>query len=362
MESLELNMDLFNNIYKNKKILVTGHTGFKGSWLCAWLEKLGATVYGISLPANTEPNHFSLLNLKMKSLIADIRDREKIEALLSEIKPDFVFHLAAQPIVIDSYSDPVGTYSTNVMGLMHVLEACRKVSTVKGIINVTSDKCYENKEWVYPYRENDPMGGHDPYSSSKGCSEILTASYRKSFFHDGKVLLASARAGNVIGGGDWASYRIIPDLMRSYVNKETLAIRFPQSTRPWQHVLTPLYGYLLLGAKLLEDKTSFSYDSAWNFGPALESNVSVEILAKKVQEIFPSIQIEWGKPSNLHEAKLLNLDSSMASVHLGFKPVWDFEQTVKFTCDWYKSFYSAKKILTNEQIDAFSERAKNVIS
>jgi len=349
---------LFGDIYKNKKILITGHTGFKGNWLSAWLYKLGANVVGLSLPPSTNPNHFDLLNLPIETHFCDIREGEKVKKLIESIAPEIVFHLAAQPLVLTSYEDPIGTYETNIMGTLHVLEGCRKTKSVQAILNITSDKCYENKEWIYPYREVDPMGGHDPYSSSKGCSELITSSYRKSFFHSTSVKLASARAGNVIGGGDWAPYRIIPDIIRSWQEKKVLSIRSPKSTRPWQHVLTPLYGYLLLGEQLLKShqhSSQFSYDQGWNFGPYLEANVSVEELAQLILKSFPDLQIEWGSVSAHHEATLLNLDSSMATKFLGFSPVWNFKTTVEKTTEWYKAYFDKKDILTFKQIEEFSQ-------
>ncbi len=259
--------NLFSSIYKNKTVLVTGHTGFKGSWLCFWLSKMGANVIGYSLEAPTNPNHIELLNLNIISVIGDIRDLEKLNNTFKMYKPDIVFHLAAQPLVRLSYENPIETYETNVIGTLKVFEACKNAK-IKAIVNITSDKAYENKEWIWGYRENDPMGGYDPYSSSKGCADLLTNSYRNSYFNidDYKIkhntLLASCRAGNVIGGGDWAEDRLITDIMISVSQNKKVSIRNPYATRPWQHVLEPLSGYLHIGQKLLEEKKSLLM--AWN--------------------------------------------------------------------------------------------------
>ena len=269
--------NLFSRIYKNKTVLVTGHTGFKGSWLVYWLSQMGAKVVGYSLEAPTTPNHFellqnnsqfSILNSQLTSIIGDIRDLDKLNQVFSEYKPDIVFHLAAQPLVRLSYENPIETYETNVIGTLKVFEACR-VNNVKAIVNITSDKAYENREWIWGYRENDPMGGYDPYSSSKGCADILATSYRNSYFNikDYKkthnTLLATCRAGNVIGGGDWAKDRLITDIMLSVSQNKKVNIRNPYATRPWEHVLEPLSGYLHIGQKLLEEKLEFG--DAWNF-------------------------------------------------------------------------------------------------
>jgi len=349
---------LFSGIYKNKTVLVTGHTGFKGSWLVSWLLNLGADVIGYSLEPPSEPNHYSLLDEKYLSIIGDIRDRENLCKVISRHKPDIVFHLAAQPIVRLSYQLPVETYETNVMGTLNVFEACRQSDSVRAIVNVTSDKCYKNKEWLWGYREDDPMGGYDPYSSSKGCSEILTASYRNSFFnteHYGNshnTLVASARAGNVIGGGDWAEDRLIPDIMRAAFSGKDVVIRSPQSTRPWQHVLEPLSGYLFLGQKLLEGETD--YADAWNFGPDENSAIPVE-------EVVKSIKFNWDKlnyiineeNSDVHEATLLKLDCSKARTKLKWQSVWNIDDTFVKTVDWYREYYDNSRIITKQQITEY---------
>jgi CDP-glucose 4,6-dehydratase len=270
---------MFENSYQNKKVLVTGHTGFKGSWLIKWLEMLGAEVQGISLEPNTEPNHFTLIHSDIKSHILDIRDAEKLSKTIRSINPDIVFHLAAQPLVRESYEYPLETLQTNVMGTANVLNACRGLDNLKAILVVTTDKCYENKEWIWGYRESDPMGGYDPYSMSKGCAELVVSSFRRSYFNlddyskKHSTLLATARGGNVIGGGDWSKDRLIPDIIKSVVKQQSVMIRSPHSTRPWQHVLECLSGYLMLGQKLLQGEKAFA--EAWNFGPPGDAEASV---------------------------------------------------------------------------------------
>ncbi|WP_417334093.1 CDP-glucose 4,6-dehydratase [Halarcobacter sp.] len=354
--------NLFSGIYKDKTVLVTGHTGFKGSWLCYWLEQMGAKVIGYSLEAPTTPNHISLLNLNITSIIADIRDLDKLNEVFEEYKPDIVFHLAAQPLVRLSYENPIETYETNVIGTLKVFEACRKAN-VKAIVNITSDKAYENKEWVWGYRENDPMGGYDPYSSSKGCADILANSYRDSYFNikDYKkkhnTLLASCRAGNVIGGGDWAKDRLITDIMLSVSQNKKVSIRSPYATRPWQHVLEPLSGYLNIGQKLLEEKVEFA--SAWNFGPSDEGSITVEQVVKNVKKYWDKIDYEINQdPNALHEANLLKLDCSKAHILLNWNDVWDSDTTFEKTVKWYKSFYEEEKNLTKEDLEAYIVAAK----
>jgi CDP-glucose 4,6-dehydratase len=356
MESLVMKY-LFAGIYKNKTVLVTGHTGFKGSWLVLWLHKMGATVVGYSLPAPTEPNHFSLLNLDIISIIGDIRDLEKLNQVFTEYKPDIVFHLAAQPLVRLSYENPIETYETNVIGTLKVFEACR-THNVKAIVNITSDKAYENKEWVWGYRENDSMGGYDPYSSSKGCADLLAASYRNSYFNpieykkSHNTLLASCRAGNVIGGGDWAKDRLMTDIMLSVSQGKKVSIRNPYATRPWQHVLEPLSGYLVIGQKLLEENVEFG--EAWNFGPSDEGSITVEEVVNHVKRHWDAIDYEvHNDPHQLHEANLLKLDCSKAHVRLKWKDVWDSETTFEKTIKWYKNYYEKRMITTDKDISDF---------
>lgn len=362
MESMELMM--FSNVYKNKKILVTGHTGFKGSWLVAWLQKLGAKVAGIALLPNMNPSHFDLLKLDLESYFIDIRNYSEILKVVKKIKPEIVFHLAAQPLVRDSYAIPLETFDTNVMGTANVLNACREIEELRAIVVVTSDKCYENKEWVRGYCENDSMGGYDPYSASKGCAELVTTSFRNSYFNlnefnkKHQVLLASARAGNVIGGGDWSKDRLIPDIVRAVASGEEVHIRNPQSVRPWQHVLECLSGYLCLGEKLLQGDKKFA--EAWNFAPSGNEMISVGEIVKKMQFYWSKVQYEIVSNINqLHEANLLKLNASKANSLLRWKEVWDLEKTLKMTTNWYRGFYDTGSILTNDDIKTYVEDAGN---
>jgi len=337
----------FKDVYKNKKVLVTGHTGFKGSWLSLWLTELGANVIGYSLEPPTQPNLFETLSLNKKliHIIGDVRDEKKLSYVFKKYKTEFVFHLAAQPLVRLSYAEPKLTYETNIIGTINVLEAVRKTDSVRVCVVITTDKCYENKEWVYGYREIDPMGGYDPYSSSKACAELVVSAYRNSFFNPkdyGKIhniALSSVRAGNVIGGGDWGEDRLIPDCVKTLSQNKIINIRNPQATRPWQYVLEPLSGYLLLGSKMYKDGKRYS--SAWNFGPNDDDIITVE-------EIVKSVIINWGKSdykvdilSQPHEAGLLKLDTSKARTFLGWKPVYNIYDTIKRTINWYKKFYNA---------------------
>lgn len=366
MENLVMK-NLFSGIYKNKTVLVTGHTGFKGSWLVYWLNQMGAKVIGYSLEAPTNPNHIELLNLDIISIIGDIRDLNKLNETFETYNPEIVFHLAAQPLVRLSYENPIETYETNVIGTLKVFEACRK-NNVKAIVNITSDKAYENKEWIWGYRENDPMGGYDPYSSSKGCADLLASSYRNSYFNikDYKnthnTLLATCRAGNVIGGGDWAKDRLITDIMISVSQGKKVSIRNPYATRPWEHVLEPLSGYLHIGQKLLEGKVQFS--EAWNFGPSDEGSITVEEVVLNVKKHWNKIDYEINKDLNqLHEANLLKLDCSKAHILLKWKDVWDSETTFEKTVKWYKAYYEKnKKVLTQNDLESYinDAKAKNI--
>ncbi|MCB0422840.1 MAG: CDP-glucose 4,6-dehydratase [Bdellovibrionales bacterium] len=341
MESVVVN----SNFWKGKRVFLTGHTGFKGAWLAFWLHSMGAKVTGVALAPSTEPNLFSILGLESKidSYFLDIRNYEELSALLQKSEPEIVLHLAAQALVRDSYQDPLGTYSTNIMGTAHVLEALRQTPSVRSGLIVTTDKCYENKEWVYGYRETDPMGGYDPYSSSKGCAELVTASYRSSYFNpedhsSHKVGIASARAGNVIGGGDWSKDRLVPDIVSAITKKVPLHIRSPHSTRPWQHVLTPLSGYLILSEQLYNNGDQFS--EAYNFGPDDDATVTVGDMTQRFGEV-------WGDMSNIviekapqpHEAGLLKLDSSKAKAKLKWSPRWGFQETIEKTVEWYRTYY-----------------------
>jgi CDP-glucose 4,6-dehydratase len=330
--------------WNGKRIFLTGHTGFKGSWLSLWLQSLGADVTGYALNPPTNPSLFEVAKVAagMRSIIGDVRDLDSLQKAMQDASPDIVIHMAAQPLVRYSYANPVETYATNVMGSVHILESVRNTKSVKAVVNVTSDKCYENKEWVWGYREDEAMGGYDPYSNSKGCAELVTSAYRSSFFNpehynEHGVAVASARAGNVIGGGDWAVDRLIPDFIRAIVAGETVVIRSPNAIRPWQHVLEPLSGYLILAEKLYVQGNQFA--EAWNFGPGDDD-------AKSVEWIISQLVSNWGNgasfkadasASNLHEAHFLRLDCSKARMNLGWKPKWDTAETIKRICAWHKA-------------------------
>lgn len=332
-----------SSFWQDKRVLVTGHTGFKGSWLCLWLQYCGAKVTGFALAPPTQPSLFEQAQVanNMTSIIGDIRDLSELKKLMQQVQPEVVFHLAAQPLVRYSYQEPIETYSTNVMGTLHVLESIRSVDTVRAAVMITTDKCYENKEWLWGYRENEPMGGHDPYSSSKACAELLIASYRDSYFSHEKyqqhrTAIASARAGNVIGGGDWAQDRLIPDIIRALQQQQTIQIRYPHAIRPWQHVLEPLAGYLQLAEKLYSE--GVNYAQAWNFGPNDED-------AKPVQWIVEKMLTSWGNNvgwsieggDHLHEARYLKLDCSKAHVLLNWKPHWNLAVALEKIVTWHQA-------------------------
>lgn len=355
MENLDLT-SLFGQIYKDKKVVITGHTGFKGSWLAFWLTQMGANVFGIALEPNTNPNHYQALNLDIKSYIQDINDYPKIKNILKEINPDIIFHLAAQPLVRASYQKPLETLNTNIIGSANILESSKHLTKLKAIIVITSDKCYDNKEWNWGYRENDAMGGKDIYSASKGATELIVAAYRHSFFNGSNTLIASARAGNVIGGGDWAQDRILTDIVTSASNNQAVYLRFPNATRPWQHVLEPLSGYLMLGWKLLENRTEFA--DAWNFGPQHENNVSVLNLVNECQKNWDKIKSQIDSSAHLPESHLLMLDSTKAIKLLKWQTIWNFEQTVSMTIQWYREYYENNKILTEETLKKYISTAK----
>lgn len=344
-----MNIDIFDRFYCGKRVLVTGHTGFKGTWLSIWLQELGAEVIGVGLDPTTERDNFVLSEIgkKIKADIrADIRDAEKMKKIFAEYQPEIVFHLAAQPLVRLSYEIPVETYQTNVMGTINILEAIRATDSVKVGVMITTDKCYENKEQIWGYRENEPMGGYDPYSSSKGAAEIAIASWRRSFFNPndyqkhGKSI-ASVRAGNVIGGGDWALDRIIPDCIRALEAHRPIEIRSPKAIRPWQHVLEPLSGYMLLAKKMWGSPTE--YCEGWNFGPRAESISTVWEVASKVVRHYGFGKLnDLSNPNALHEAKLLMLDISKAKFRLGWEPVLGIDRTVGLTTEWYKKYRDMK--------------------
>jgi CDP-glucose 4,6-dehydratase len=343
-----LTTSLFQNVYQGRKVFVTGHTGFKGSWLCLWLKMLGAEVTGYSLSPDTEPSIFSLLEMdkNINHIIGDIRDLDHLSHSLKKSEAEIIFHLAAQPIVLRSYKSPVETIETNVMGTVNLLESARISPHVKALVNVTSDKCYENRDWVWGYRENDPMGGADPYSCSKGCAELVTKAYRSSFFTSNddsktvKVNIASARAGNVIGGGDWAEDRLIPDFVRALDMNEKLTIRNPTATRPWQFVLEPLSGYLHIGAFLLLYGQKFA--GSWNLGPADSKSLTVEEIVREMISIWGNGEYKKSNLSVQHEAHNLRLDISKAHNILGWHPVYNCKTALSETVLWYKNYYSDK--------------------
>lgn len=342
--------------WRDKSILLTGHTGFKGGWLAHWLSSLGAKVHGFSLPPPTPTNFFTetrLIERIEASTYGDIRDPVEMKKIMKISKPDIVFHLAAQPLVRDSYNIPVETFSTNVMGTLNVMEACRGSESVRAIVNVTTDKCYENKEWHWCYRESDPLGGYDPYSASKACAEIATAAYRDSFFTRAGQWLASARAGNVIGGGDWAVDRLIPDFLRAIDACEPLKIRSPNAVRPWQHVLEPLSGYLALAEKLYE--SGAGYADSWNFGPSDEDAKPVRWIVEMLCKRAPGarwLELDEPKP---HEAGLLKLDSSRARALLGWAPRWNLEAALVKTVEWHQAWRADQDMAatTSQQIQAY---------
>jgi CDP-glucose 4,6-dehydratase len=351
--------------WKGRKVLITGHTGFKGSWLSLWLQSAGAELTGYSLSVPTDPSFFELAQVAegMESVTGDVRDLEHLHQVIADGRPEIIIHMAAQSLVRRSYVDPVETYATNVMGTVHLLEAVRRTNSVKAAVIVTSDKCYENREWVWGYRENDPMGGYDPYSSSKGCAELLTAAFQRSYFNPADAArhgtsIASARAGNVIGGGDWAEDRLIPDFIRSMLEGRAVAIRNPQAIRPWQHVLDPLSGYLLLVEKLYEDGAR--YAESWNFGPRDEDARPVSWIVERMVSLWgdgASYTLDRGE--NPHEAHYLKLDCSKAHAALGWRPQWNIEKALEATVTWYKAYRSGKSLrgLSLEQIETHQKGA-----
>ena len=353
-------------VFKDKKILITGHTGFKGTWLTAWLKLLGAEIVGISLDIVADPSHFLEANLDdgIKDYRVDIRDREKVIEIIKKERPDFIFHLAAQSLVRESYLNPVDTWSTNLMGTLNILEALRKVDKKCTAVIITSDKCYDNVEWVWGYKETDSLGGPDPYSSSKGAAELLIKSYLKSFFaSEGcEVRIASARAGNVIGGGDWAKDRIIPDCVKAWSQDKIVQLRNPNATRPWQHVLEPLSGYLRLAYDL--DKSKRLHGEPFNFGPPAQQNQSVLELVEVMSHYWDKVRWEdiSKRADQPYESGLLKLNCDKALHELNWRAVMDFEETVSMTAEWYKSFYLDQTTIldfTNSQLEKYTDLAKS---
>ncbi|WP_255153848.1 CDP-glucose 4,6-dehydratase [Ferruginibacter sp. HRS2-29] len=348
-------------IYNHKKVFITGNTGFKGSWLAAFFDHLGVMHEGYALAPDTTPNHFGLLQQAQSFTEANILDTGTLEAAVNKAQPDIIFHLAAQALVRTSYTDPLNTYQTNVIGTLNVLEAARKCSSVKAVVLITTDKVYDNKEQETAYIETDELGGYDMYSSSKACCEILIRSYRNSFLNisDYKtkhhLLLASARAGNVIGGGDWSKDRLLPDIAVATSKNQKVQIRNPRSVRPWQHVLDCLYGYVLLGAKLLNEETAFA--EAWNFSPYSHEAKTVEEIAAIARQSWQEVRIEFGRAQdNFHEAGLLILNNSKSIARLGWKPAWNTAEAVDKTISWYKDYYTSGKVSTAEQVKQYMDK------
>jgi CDP-glucose 4,6-dehydratase len=352
--------------YRGRRVLLTGHTGFKGSWLAEWLLRLGAQVTGLALPAPSGSSLYHQLQLsrRLRDVQADVRDLAAVSSLVRETRPHLVFHLAAQALVRASYETPIETYATNVMGTAHLLEAVRLLRQPVAVVVITSDKCYENRHWVHGYRETDPLGGHDPYSSSKACAEFIVAAYRSSFFSSSpqRVLVATARAGNVIGGGDWAKDRILPDCIRALAQNRPILVRSPSSTRPWQHVLDPLSGYLRLGACLMSAsrtrEAAARYAGAFNFGPNADSHRSVAALVEEVLRHWPGSWKNDAQPGAPHEASLLHLSIDKAIHVLGWRPVWDFAEATARTTHWYRLFHersATARELVGRDLDAFTQ-------
>lgn len=359
-------MALNEQFWSGKNVLITGHTGFKGAWLSLLLKHMGAGVSGYALGEVSTPSIFSAARIGelVSSTSGDVRDLESLKKAVERCRPQIVFHMAAQSLVRRSYCDPVGTYATNVMGTVHLLEAVRLIGGVKAVVNVTSDKCYENREWLWSYRENDGLGGRDPYSSSKGCAEFATAAYRDSFFHDESsgrrdVAVASARTGNVIGGGDWAEDRLIPDLVRAISTKTGVSLRNPEATRPWQHVLDPLSGYLILAQRLWEDGRRFA--EGWNFGPREEGCRSVKWITERFFSSWPQPpRVEADPGGHPHEAALLRLDCAKSSSRLKWTPRWALDEALERTALWYQAFFSGREMreFTTAQIKDFLSRVR----
>ena len=350
-------MRKLESFFKNKRILITGHSGFKGSWLMRWLEIFGSKTFGLSLIPNTKNNHFDLLFSRKdkRNFWVDIRDYREVQKVLKNIKPEIIFHLAAQPSVIESYKFPIDTFETNIIGTANLLNSAKKAGSVKSFVVVTSDKCYENKEWTIPYRETDRLGGFDPYSSSKACAELIANSLRNTFrLEKNKIQISSTRAGNVIGGGDWTSDRLIVDLVEAIKKNKSFILRHPQSTRPWQHVLDPLFGYLLLAKKNYE---SSKYSESWNFGPNINANLTTKKIVEKFFKKWKKTKIiEKNIYPNNYEAQSLMVDSTKSNLRLNWKSNIFIDEAIDLTIQWYRSFYEKKIVITDSQIEYFMSK------
>lgn len=361
LEDLGLNR-LFNGIYAGRRVLITGHTGFKGSWLAMWLHALGAEVGGLALNPDTTPSHWDLLGLRLAhDARIDLRDAADVAAVLTAFQPDVVFHLAAQPLVRHGYREPVATFGSNVTGLIHLLEAVRGCPSVRVVVNATTDKVYAPHAPSDGYREDDPLGGHDPYSTSKACAELVSACYRLSYFSgdDGRghvVQLATARAGNVVGGGDWAQDRLVPDLVRAAISGQPLRMRNPRATRPWQHVLEPLSGYLRIGQALLAGEAN---GDAWNLGPAADATLAVAEVVERLQRDWPQLRVEHDDGPHPHEAAELTLDCSKAARELGWYPVWDAATTLRRTARWYRDFHDSGNLHSHDDLATYVADARS---
>jgi CDP-glucose 4,6-dehydratase len=346
---------MFDGIYAGRRVLVTGHTGFKGSWLALWLRRMGAQVTGLALDPETGPAHWNLLGLDgVVDCRVDLRNASAVRDVLARAEPEIVFHLAAQPLVRRSYREPVDTFAINVMGLVHLFEAVRHASSVRVVVNATTDKVYAEQVRPSGYRESDPLGGHDPYSTSKACSELVTDSYRKSYFAEGPQV-ATARAGNVIGGGDWSEDRIVPDIVRACLSGQPLRLRHPTATRPWQHVLEPLSGYLCVARQLWNNGAADAH--AWNFGPGREADLSVQALVARIHTSWPDFRVVADLGPHPHEAPLLRLDSTLSHEKLGWSPVWDAGTAIERTVAWYRAWHQDGDLRSGDDLDTFQKDA-----
>ena len=348
---------LFNGAYGHRRVLVTGHTGFKGSWLAYWLSQMGAEVSGLALDPEGEPNHWQLLGLSLANdMRFDIRDADALQQAINYIQPEIIFHLAAQPLVRRSYAEPVNTFQTNITGTINLYEIIRNCPSVSAVVNATTDKVYAEQSTLAGYSETDKLGGHDPYSTSKACVELISESYQQCFFAP-NVRLATARSGNVIGGGDWGEDRLIPDAVRSIQESKPLNLRYPNAVRPWQHVLEPLSGYLLLGQNLLQSAEAVG---AWNFGPNADSEITVSALLETLKESLPALTVHSDVNENLHEANILRLNCSKAEAQLGWRPVWGIKKTVAKTAQWYEAYYAQGTVHSAENLLEYITDAKKL--